>query len=94
MRSATCARVENEGDDESGRVSRITSHVGEDVPIETQNFGENENEHHADKDPRLAHEGAHTLLQLASLPPSLDRRTYSVSHNSDGVSGSQAGQAN
>lgn len=38
-----------------------------DVPVKTQDFCENENEHHADKDSRLAHKGAHALLQLASL---------------------------
>lgn len=38
-----------------------------DVPVKTQDFCENENEHHADKDSRLAHKGAHALLQLAFL---------------------------
>lgn len=41
------------------------------IPVETQDFGENEDEDHADKDPRLAHKGAHTLLlSVAGLVPS------------------------
>lgn len=31
------------------------------VPVETQDFGENEDKNHANKDPRLAHERAHAL---------------------------------
>lgn len=44
-----------------------------DVPVEPQDFGKNENEHHADEDSRLAHEGAHALLRLASARRSVWR---------------------
>jgi hypothetical protein len=33
----------------------------QDVPVETKDFSENENEDHADEDPRLAHERTHAL---------------------------------
>jgi hypothetical protein len=32
-----------------------------DSPIKTQDFSENENQDHADEDPRLAHERTHPL---------------------------------
>ena len=38
------------------------------IPVETQNFGENEDEDHADKDPRLAHERAHALAEVSHSP--------------------------
>ena len=64
MRSATGASVHDKRDDESGAVSTSTPLVTEkqpSIPVKTQDFSENENEDHADEDPRLAHEGTHTL---------------------------------
>ena len=72
--STTCAGVKDKSDNESGNVSRWPAVVSRvDVPIETQNFSENEDEDHADEDPRLAHERAHA----------------SVSHDSNRVACSQ-----
>lgn len=48
-----------------------------DVPVETEDFAENENQHHADKDAALLHESAHAL----------------VADDADGVAGGQAGEA-
>ena len=35
---------------------------GESIPVETQNFTENQNQHHADKYPRLLHVRPYTLV--------------------------------
>jgi hypothetical protein len=40
-------------------------HVPPNIPVETQNFSENKDEDHADKDPRLAHESAHALAKVS-----------------------------
>jgi hypothetical protein len=52
-----------------------TAMVPPNIPVETQNFGENEDEDHADKDPRLAHERAHAL---AGVSHRLCRTTHDV----------------
>jgi len=74
--SAACSGVENEGYNKSAEVSTYFGpSCGTCIPVETQYFGENENEHHADKDSRLAHERAYTLPMLAhalALLPRLD----------------------
>lgn len=67
--SATGASVHDEGDNEAASVSIDNGHTLDatpNVPVETQDFSENENEDHADEDPRLAHERAHALYQSAS----------------------------
>lgn len=68
--SAAGTGVHDEGHDESASVSMSTRTTlsNHSIPIKTQDFGENEDENHADEDPRLAHERAHTLLQSVAGP--------------------------
>ena len=71
--SATGASVHDQGNDQPGHVSNAievceTAMVSPNIPVETQNFGENEDEDHADKDPRLAHERAHALAEVSHSP--------------------------
>ena len=63
------------------------------LPIKTQDFSENENEDHADEDPRLAHESTYALCMLANAQVIRDLSTYSVSNDTNCVACSQTRQA-
>jgi len=69
--SARRARVQDQGDNQPAAVSiasRCPRRGPSHAPVEAQHLGEDENQHHAHEDARLAHECAHALVPSAAVP--------------------------